>query len=288
MKIKRFVFVFVSLALLLAVFPYQTAIASSLRETTGGISVVAISGDSSFSTAVIKPESLAGIQTVSDGIYPAGFIAKEAQFIGNALNVADHTYGEAKVCFAFATSTQGWVGNVYQWDGAKWNKLTTTLNTPTDGTPSACANFYGNGDLALIGAYTGPREKSSTTANLPACFDNETGTVPEGFHAVWPAPVLVKMGEGYVVIGVRFFTFSGSAMSTVVESGIPVKAWVIDAGPDDVVKVIKSKGSGASGAMGLTDALLTYKIVKEDPYTFKFKIVVDGKCQQEFNTGMVD
>jgi hypothetical protein len=288
MKNKSMVFVLAFLALMLAVVPLQTATASSQREATGGISVVAVSGDSEFTTAILKPEKLVGIQTVAEAVYPAGFVAKEVQFIGNAVNVLGHSYGEAKACFAFPTSAKGWVGNIYQWDGTKWNKLTTALSTPTDGTPSACASFYGNGDLALIGAYTGPREKTSTTTNLPACFDNETGTVPEGFHAVWPSPFLDELGEGYAIIGVRFFTFSGSAMAPLVEAGVPVKAWVISAGPDDVVKVIKSKGSGVSGAMGLTDTVLSYKIFKEEPYTFKFKVVVDGKCQQEFNTGMVD
>ena len=104
MKIKRFVSVLISLTFVLAVFPHQTATAASSGEGASGISVVAVSGDSDFVTTIVKPEKLTGIQTVSGKVYPAGFIAKEAQFIGNVVFVQGHSYGLAKACFTFPTS----------------------------------------------------------------------------------------------------------------------------------------------------------------------------------------
>lgn len=264
--------------------PSQKAVAATLTDTSGGISVVAVNGDCDFIPAIVEPEALAGIQTVADAVYPAGFVAKEVQFIGNAVTITGHSYGEAKACFIFPTSRQGWVGNVYQWDGAKWHKLTTSLVPAGEGAPSACANFYGNGDLALIGAYTGPNEKAHSS-QLPKCFNSDTGVVPTGYISAWPFPSLVDMGEGYAVIGIQFFTFSGTAMDTVVEQGVPVSARITVASPNDVVQIVKGNGSGISSEVGLTDVLLKYKLIKDEPYTLKFTVTVNGKCQMEFNMG---
>jgi hypothetical protein len=284
LKTRRNIFVFGLLALLLTVMPSQKVMAASLADTSGGISVVAVTGDSDFLSTTVEPEALAGIQTVADAVYPAGFVAKEVQFIGNAVTITGHSYGEAKACFTFPTSRQGWVGNVYQWDGTTWHKLTTSLVPAGEGAPSACASFYGNGDLALIGAYTGPNEKAHSS-QLPKCYDRETEVVPEGYITAWPFPSMIELGDGYAVIGVQFFTFSGTAMDTVVEHDVPVSARITVASPNDVVQIVKGNGSGTSSEVGLTDVLLKYKLIKDEPYTLKFTVTVNGKCQMEYDLG---
>jgi hypothetical protein len=274
------VIAFACLALVLAVFPEKTAIASSQREANSSIAVVPVSGDTTFTTTVLNIENLTGIQTVDGMIYPAGFVAREDQFIGNGVRVEGHDYGQANVCFAFPTSANYWVGNVYQWKSEKWNKLATTLQENGENTPTACANFSGDGELALIGGYAGPVE---TVQPLPSCVDPISGSVREGYYSAVSSQVIAGSDGTYFILGYKFATFTGSGVAPVVVSGIPVEAWMQGATPDDVIVVVQDHGSGVSEVLGYTDVLLKYKIIAEGEYNFTLHVIVDGKCQVDFH-----
>ena len=87
------VIVLVCLALMLAVSPGETAFASSQRQADQGITVVPVNGDTVFTSTGLNIEDLAGSQTIDGKIYPAGFAAKEVQFIGNGVRVEGHVPG---------------------------------------------------------------------------------------------------------------------------------------------------------------------------------------------------
>jgi hypothetical protein len=268
------------LALMLAVSPNETAFAFSQREASQGITVVPVNGDTVFTSTVLNIEDLAGSQTIGGKIYPVGFAAKEVQFIGNGVRVEGHDYGQASACFAFPTSENGWVGNVYQWNGEKWNKLATTLVNNGENTPVACANFYGSGELALLGGYAGPAEVAQP---LPSCIDPGGESVREGYYSVVPIPGIVGEDGGVLVAGYSFYTFNGSGVSPVIVPNIPVEAWIQGASPDDVIVVVQGHGSGISNALGATDVLVKFKQIKEGDFGFTLHVVVDGKCQVDFH-----
>ncbi len=245
----------------------------------GTIDVTAVNGDIQFNTTVLGVEKLEGIQTVDGMVYPAGFVAKEAQFIGDAVRVQGHSYGQASVCFSFTESAEGWKGDIYQWGGNKWNKLVTTLNSGGEGVPTACASFYGDGDLALIGGFSGTIKKAAV---LPECANKETEEIAEGYYYPYPLPTRIEIGDDYEIWGIRFLTFSGNGTSTILEPNIPVKAWLTGSGPAGTISVIQASGTGNSGSFGFTDPLITYKLFSLDPYFISFTVVVDGKCQENF------
>lgn len=245
----------------------------------GTIDVTAVNGDIQFNTTVLGVEKLEGIQTVDGMIYPAGFVAKEAQFIGDAVRVQGHSYGQASVCFSFTESAEGWKGDVYQWGGNKWNKLVTTLNSGGEGVPTACASFYGDGDLALIGGFSGTIKKAAV---LPDCVNKETGEIAEGYYYAYPVPTYIEIGDGYGLVGIPFYTFSGYGLTPILEPNIPVRAWVTGFGPEGTISVVQASGTGSSGTFAITDPLITYKQFSYDPYFISFTVVVDGKCQENF------
>lgn len=271
------------LVTVLALFIFTVAALSVGQVSAAGtIDVTAVNGDSSFTTTVLGVEKLEGIQTVDGMIYPAGFVAKEAQFIGDAVRVQGHSYGQASVCFSFTESTEGWKGDIYQWGGNKWNKLVTTLNSGGEGVPTACASFYGDGDLALIGGFSGTIKKAAV---LPDCVNKETGEVIEGYYWAYLSymvPIPIDVGDGYVLMGIQFSTFSGSSTAPILEPNIPVRAWVTGFGPEGTISVVQASGTGSSGTFAITDPLITYKQFSYDPYFISFTVVVDGKCQENF------
>jgi hypothetical protein len=132
---------------------------------------VAITGDTSFTVTIVDPAKIMGASIVDgEKIYPTGFNQGEVQFGGKALILSGIESGSQQLCFAFPTYSAGWRGNVYQWNGAKWVKMATTIAEGEDGTiTKACATSYGNGTYALIISYT---EQAKT---LPQC-DMEFGT----------------------------------------------------------------------------------------------------------------
>lgn len=264
----------------LALFIFTVAaLPAGLVSAAGTIDVTAVSGDSSLTTTVLGVEKLEGIQNIDGMVYPAGFVAKEAQFIGDAVRVQGHSYGQASVCFSFTESAEGWKGDIYQWGGNKWNKLVTTLNSGGEGVPTACASFYGDGDLALIGGFSGTIKKAVV---LPECVNKETEEIAEGYYSVWPLMLPPESGEGYALVRIVFFTISGSGTAPILEPNIPVKAWVTSSGPEGTISVVQASGTGSSGTFAITDPLITYKLFSLDPYFISFTVVVDGKCQENF------
>jgi len=168
---------------------------------------VALTGDTSFTATVVDPAQLTGA-SFADGekIYPTGFNQGEVQFGGKALVLTGIESGSQQLCFAFPNYAAGWRGNVYQWDGAKWVKLATTITEGEDGAMTrACAVSYGNGTYALIISYT---EQAKV---LPTCdFEFGTGLELDGhegsiyeFHwimGLFPADWLGKKASFKIIV----------------------------------------------------------------------------------------
>jgi hypothetical protein len=84
-------------------------------------------------------------------ILPSGFPEGEVQFGGKGLSLLDISDGTEQVCFPLPTYAFGWRGNVYEWNGSKWDKFETATTIGKDGAiPVACAKVNGNGTYALL------------------------------------------------------------------------------------------------------------------------------------------
>jgi hypothetical protein len=267
------------LVVFMACVSSSSVYANPLTAASSTVTVAGQSGDMDFTAIPLDAGSLSGIQSVDGMTYPSGFPAKEAQFIGQGVRVEGHSYGKATACFAFRSSAEGWTGNVYRWNGTKWVKLVTTVNNGGEGTPTACADFFGNGEFALIGAATNVAAAGLKT--YPDC-----GTYiyqsPDIQLTAWPVQSLVAWGASSATIGITFATFivTDGGVTTTMTPDIKVEAWLVEIGPDGVVLPGITHGIGLSSALtGYTDNLLTYDVVSSDPYHFRIRYVINDVCE---------
>jgi hypothetical protein len=114
----------------------------------------------SFTATVLTEVALPGSEVgANQMIFPIGFM-DEAQFSGKGLMVSGLKAGETvTVSFDFYAYLHKWAGSIYQWSGAKWMKLPTTVTLGEDGgTTWATSSGLGNGTYALIIGNYGPPE----------------------------------------------------------------------------------------------------------------------------------
>jgi hypothetical protein len=272
------------LTLSLVLVNFSSVSAKSSSVTGGGQSIpdptaVGISGDMSFTVTVLEATALDGIQSSEDMVYPAGFKTKEEQFIGNGLSISDHAYGEANACFTFSSATQGWSGNVYQWNGKSWVKLATTVNTSGESMPTACATFYGNGELALIGGVIHPKAE---TVVLPSC--DVDGELMPGAYVVFPVPAGLAPEGGYSRMGFRFYVVNPWVDPIAYVPAAYVQAWVENISPEGSILPGKFSGGGRTDSMGETATLVILKYIDGTADThFRLRIAIENKCQFIFD-----
>ncbi len=131
----------------------------------GGVTVTPLSGETNFKITSVDLSRFAGAYATDNGDYqPTGFAKNEAKFASGAFSISGITYGTQTTCVQFANYAYGWRGSLYQWIGARWQKMPTTFVEGEDGSPAkACATTYGNGTYALIVYYdqaAAPKAKS--------------------------------------------------------------------------------------------------------------------------------
>jgi hypothetical protein len=147
------------------VLPVQAKAGSNEVVVSSDPIVIGLSGDMSFTANVIKQTALPGTVVKDEKVLPVGY-EDELQFIGNGVEVKDVTNGTENACFNFNLYNYGWTGNVYQWNGSKWSKLTTTVKDGSEGGATACAVIHGNGNYALLAGLTHPMASSFGPGNM--------------------------------------------------------------------------------------------------------------------------
>lgn len=141
-----------------------------------GVTVTPLSGETAFKVTAVDLSKFAGAYATDSGDYqPTGFAKNEAKFASGAFTISGITYGTQTTCVQFANYTYGWRGSIYQWNGAKWQKLGTTFVEGEDGSPAkACATTYGNGTYALIIYFDEAAAPKADSGQCTADIENYT------------------------------------------------------------------------------------------------------------------
>jgi len=191
--------------------------------------VTPVSGNTKFGVELLSIQDLPGVTTLSSGMLaPAGFPAGEKQFEGKGVQISGFTYGTTKVCFPVTAVNQGWGGKVANWDGTKWEFLSTTITAQEDTPYSfACADITVNGTYAFIAWVVDP-------SKLP------TGS------GVCQFGIDYQFGENY---GYAFGPYMGLDVPSSVPNGTPVTYSVIKIDSAWTGKFV----SGSSGSTTVGD-----------------------------------
>ncbi len=140
--------------------------------------ITPLTGDKEFNFKTANPTDPQFTAITENGlVVPAGFPLGQKQFGGEIAIINGLNGGSARLCFSFPTYRYGWDGGIYQWDGARWNPVASTLTeSKDDGAASVCTTITGDGSYALIIGFAHPEK---TTADLPVCSaDFEASTIP--------------------------------------------------------------------------------------------------------------
>ena len=161
------------------VLPVEAKAASNDVVSGSDPVVVGLTGDLAFTTTVIDQANIPGSVLQDQEYLPVGY-SGAMQFNGKGVEVKGVTNGTEKACFNFDLHNYGWTGNVYQWNGAKWVKLNTTITNHDEGNTVACAVIHGNGVYALLDALTTPQTSSFAVASGET---SDYGTCPDTVSA---------------------------------------------------------------------------------------------------------
>lgn len=192
MKKRCTLAVSVTLVLVLLLSSSGTVLANSPQPT-----VTLLSGNAPFSLSFVDVSALPAASVVSSGdlLLPAGFPVGEKQFEGQAITVSGLAPSTAKACFPITALNQGWGGQVASWNGAKWELLATTFDTPNESTISwACATIAGDGTYALLAWVT---DSSKLVAYYPPSCGEMAYAYPYDLHYVSGTGWVMSVGEIY-------------------------------------------------------------------------------------------
>lgn len=234
----------------------------TVQASSGGPSVISISGDQEFTVTTREPAALDGMTAVSgELIVPAGFPLGEKQFSGQAVIVSGLSYGSARICFDFPGYAYGWTGSVYQWVDGQWVKLPTTITPGVEGSPAkACAEISSDGTYALIIGYTTPAAKK-----IAACTDYRVSSYGMGVHNI----------DHWIQIG-------NITIMSVLPAGAKYSYKIVDVLPAGSLSGAMSgtmivRDSGAESLL-ILDSMpgLIYYQPDDMPITFTFRLFING------------
>jgi hypothetical protein len=151
-KASTLVGLLLCLSLLVTSFGTVEAKKVSTSTTLPDPQVSLVTGGSKFSVELLPIVNLPGVVTLSDGMLaPAGFTAGAKQFGGIGLNLTGLVHSSAKVCFPVTGVSEGWGGQVGEWNGTQWVLLPTAITAAEEQPFSwGCATVNENATYAFI------------------------------------------------------------------------------------------------------------------------------------------